>query len=748
MAKPSSTREPSVKRKKGSAETKQGKTRTPAKSRAALVESIAGALVIKDEDIFFLCADNGDLPLQGRHGYGLYYHDCRFLDGYEMRLAGLPLSRLISSAGAGFKAELELTNLDTRLGDGRILSKEDLAVRWERLLDASHLALHDQFTFHNYGMEGCTVPMSLRFAAHFEDVFVVRGQHPHVHGTLHPPRWQDGKLVFAYDGSDGIRRAVTLAFDPAPIRQEDATAHFQIDLPAHGEIKLVVTIALTESKEREEKSPVMGPHDGIQHAEQHLHEKSRQWLDRQTQCHTGNLILNRVLERALLDLHVLRTRLDDLEYFSAGVPWYVTLFGRDGLITALESLAYEPGVAEQTLRLLAHYQGTKVDDWRDEQPGKIMHELRVGELAHDDEIPQTPYYGTVDATPLFLILIGLHAQWVGNLELFKDLRGNVERALQWIDQQGTQHNGFLAYDNKSSKGLSNQGWKDSGDAIVNSDGSLAKPPIALPEVQGYVYLAKSLLADLYRRAGENDWADTLAKDAKALRARFNQSFWMEDKGTYALALQAGSRCADAIASNAGQVLWSGIADEDKARRTMERLMADDMFSGWGIRTLSQNEKRYNAISYHLGTVWPHDNALILAGFRRYRFDRPAAKIFSGIVEAAAKYPMYRLPELFCGFPKQEFGLPVHYPVACHPQAWAAGAVPYMLTAMLGLTPDGFAGRLRVLRPHLPDDCEYVELRRLRVGQASVDVRFALAQQGKVSVKVLRTDGTLEVTTEE
>jgi glycogen debranching enzyme len=727
-------------------EDTEGSTRE--KSRAALVESIASALVIKDEDVFFLCAENGELPLQGRHGYGLYYHDCRFLDGYELRLAGSPLSRLISSADVGFKAELELTNLDTRLADGRTMPKEELAVHWERVLDASHLALHDQLTFRNFGMEEYSFPLSIAFAANFEDVFTVRGRLAKKRGTLQSPRWDGDKLIFAYAGSDGITRNVTIGFDPAPVRKDSATAHFQIELPAHEQSTLAISLVLTESKEHGKTPQPQSPRHELKDAEQRLHERSQEWMDRQTQCRTGNPVLNGVLQRALLDLHVLRTQLDGYEYFSAGVPWFVTLFGRDSLITALEGLAYEPAIAEQTLRLLARYQGTEVNDWRDEQPGKIMHELRVGEMAHNHEIPQTPYYGSVDATPLFLILMGLHAHWSGSLKVFTDLRDNVERALQWIDKYATRDAGFVAYEGKSSRGLSNQGWKDSGDAIVNSDGSLAKPPIALPEVQGYVYLAKRLISDLYGRAGDSDRAAALAKEADDLRERFNRDFWLEEQGIYALALQAGGRPAAVVASNAGQVLWSGIADDDKARRTMQRLMAADVFSGWGIRTLSEKEKRYNAIAYHLGSVWPHDNALIVVGFRRYGLDDAAAKVCTGIVEAAAKYPMYRLPELFCGFPKQEFGLPVHYPVACHPQAWAAGAVPYMVTSMLGLTPDGFGGRLRVVRPRLPADCAYVELHGLRVGEASIDLRFATASQGKVGVEVLRKHGNLDVLTEE
>jgi glycogen debranching enzyme len=444
-------------------------------------------------------------------------------------------------------------------------------------------------------------------------------------------------------------------------------------------------------------------------------------------------------------MRVLLSELRGKKFFAAGVPWYVTLFGRDSLISSLQFLAYAPQVAEQTLRLLATYQGTKEDDWRDEEPGKIMHELRVGELAQTDRIPQTPYYGTIDATPLFLVLLCRHAAWTGSLDVFHDLRDNVERALQWLAKYGDPTgDGYLACRVKSKQGLGNQGWKDSGDSMVNADGSLAKPPIALAEVQGYVYLAKTGLAELFRRAGDEDRAKQLALEAEELRQRFNHDFWLEDKGVYAMALQAGKKPCAVVSSNAGQVLWSGIAGPDKAARTARRLMAEDMFSGWGIRTLSAKEVRYNPLGYHLGTVWPHDNSIILHGFRNYGFDAEAARVCGGIVDAARHFASDRLPEVFAGFAEADWGVPVHYPVACHPQAWAAGAVPYMLATLLGLEPCAFEHKLRIVRPVLPPHVGQVTLRRLRVGQAEVDLEFARSAGGAVSCRVLKTQGRLEV----
>ncbi|HEY7180432.1 MAG TPA: amylo-alpha-1,6-glucosidase, partial [Blastocatellia bacterium] len=458
---------------------------------------------------------------------------------------------------------------------------------------------------------------------------------------------------------------------------------------------------------------------------------------------------NSVMERSLRDLNMLRSALWGEEYFAGGVPWFVALFGRDSLITAMQTLAYHPGIAARTLRLLAKYQAQKADEWRDAQPGKIMHELRDGELAHIGEIPQTPYYGTVDATPLFLILLGRHAAWTGDLSLFKELRGNVEAALEWIAKYGdSDGDGYVEYASATEHGLVNQGWKDSGDAMVNADGGLATPPIALVEVQGYVYLAKILMADLYQRAGERQRADDLRTEAADLRERFNRDFWIEEKGIYAMALQGDNKQLAVVSSNPGHALWTGIAEPDKARRTMERLMAADMFSGWGVRTLSSKEKRYNPAGYHLGAVWPHDNSIIAAGMRRYGFDDAAQRIFTGIIEAATHFEHHRLPEVFSGFGRDEYEVPVRYPVANHPLAMASGATPFMVTTGLGLEPDAFEGKLRMARPMLPEFANCIEIRRLKVGDATADLRLERTAKGGVAVEVLRVDGRLDVEVDE
>jgi len=721
------------------------KARIQNDGRASMTRSIATAVVVKDGDIFFLCEPNGDVPLGGEHGLGLYYHDCRFLNGYEMRLADAPPEVLVSTAARGFMAILELTNPDIKMAGGTLLNKEELGIEWKRVIDSSKLMLCDIFAFRNYGLQKVTLPFTLAFQSEFEPLFSVRGMVREKLGTLHSPRWKENVLSLRYDGVDGIYRSLSVHFSPAPQSTEDSTARYTVTLQPEETKQFVISLCIAESKEENEVRPKAQLQLDIKKIEQTLQDSSDQYLAKETEIRSDSILLNSLIDRSLRDLHLLKTNIGGQEFFAGGVPWFVTLFGRDSLIASLQTLAYDPGIAEQTLRLLAKYQGKKVDEWRDEQPGKIMHELRVGEMAHLNEIPQTPYYGTIDATPLFLILVARHAAWTGELRVFNDLRDSIEEALKWMSKYGDRNaDGYLEYDSSSKKGLSNQGWKDSGDAIVNEDGSLAKPPISLVEVQGYVYLAKTALAGLYERAGEPDQGDRLRQEAQNLRERFNRDFWLKDKGFYALALQAGNKPAAVVSSNPGQALWTGIIDRDKAQQTVERLMADDMFNGWGIRTLSEKERRYNPIGYHLGTVWPHDNSIIAAAFRRYGFAKEACRIFTGIAEAAMHFAHYRLPEVFAGFRKQDYDLPVHYPVACHPQAWAAGAVPYLLESSLGLEPEAFDHRLRIVQPVLPDFIRHIEICHLKVGNGSADLRFARDSEDKISVEVLHVKGKLDV----
>ncbi|HLX28124.1 MAG TPA: glycogen debranching N-terminal domain-containing protein [Casimicrobiaceae bacterium] len=718
--------------------------------RSSTTSSIAHALVIKNDELFFLCETNGDIPFDASNGLGLYYHDCRYLNGYELRIADAQADRLASIAAKGSSATLALTNRDLKTASDDLLEKESVGIRWERTLDAAECALHDSIAFENFCVKTIRLPVTIRLRSRFEPLFVVRGAPQKKRGKLEPPRWVGETLRFDYEGADNVRRSLSAVFEPQPHHADDSTASFDLSIEPHTSATIRLSLRVEEAPAHEalpappHKEAARDEH--VERARQAQDKAADAWVANATQLHSDNPRLNSAVARSLRDLHLLRTTLRGYRYFAAGVPWYVTLFGRDAIISSLETLVFLPDRAEDTLRLLASFQGTHDDAWRDEEAGKIMHELRVGEMAHLDEIPQTPYYGSVDATPLFLVLLGQQAQWTGRLDLFSELEAHVQAALGWIDRAiARSGNGYLAYATESKSGLANQGWKDSGDAIMNRDGSLATPPIALVEVQGYVYMAKRGIAELYRRAGDKATGDRLANEAEALRERFERDFWCDDLGTYALALQKDNRRAVVVSSNPGHALWTGIATGDRALKAADRLMQHDMFGGWGIRTLSSGEKRFNPVGYHVGTVWPHDNAIAVAGFRRSGRIDHLTRVLSGIVDAATHFEHDRLPEVFAGFARDAFAVPVHYPVACHPQAWAAGAVPFMLESALGLRPDAFEHALHISRPVLPDSVHALTLRQLRVGDATVDITFKRNDRGDIAVDHVDRKGRVDVT---
>jgi glycogen debranching enzyme len=723
------------------AQTASHKRKVLNKRTPAVGPSIADALALKDGDLCFMCLPDGGLPAQDGHGLGLYYHDTRYLSTFVLTMGGAQPEVLASAGGKGYKAVIQLTNPGLVEEHGTI-PKQTVGVLWTRLVKGDHLTLYDHFELRNYGQEAITFPLELTLAADFKDIFEVRGMlalHP---GQAEPPTLQGDRLEFAYLGADDVRRALHVRFSEQPDGHANGKLRFSVKL-APGEVReLLISATVLEGQETR-PSRADTPTE-LKQLDDWLAAAQHEAQQRQLMLQSDSPLFNRVLSQSFTDLHALRSKLDGYSYFSAGVPWYATLFGRDSLTVALQTLAYDPAMAEQTLRLLARYQGKTDDAWREEGPGKIMHELRQGELAHLDKIPQTPYYGSVDVTPLYLIVLARHAAWTGRLDLFEALRPNVEAALGWIDGSMAA-TGYLTYSGEDANGSINQGWKDSLDAIVNADGSLATAPIALVEVQGYVYMAKQELAALFERAGDAAKADALRAQAAALKERFNRDFWCPDAGLFALALQAEGKPAVVASSNPGQALWTGIVDAGRANAVASTLLGEPMFSGWGVRTLASVERRYNPIAYHLGTVWPHDNSLIAAGFRRYGQRDAMMRVFHGIFEAATHFDLYRLPEVFSGYPQAPYDEPVRYPIACHPQAWAAGALPFMLTTMLGLEPDAFNGRLRIVAPCLPEFVERLTLQGLRVGHASVDLCFERSK-GHVDVQVISLTGQLEIIT--
>ena len=704
------------------------------------MRSIADAVVLKDRDLFMVTDPSGNVPPADGHGFGLYLHDCRFLSTLELDVAGVALAARATDDSRGNVALIELGNdVDIRLREGSIVARQRLLVRLRRSLDGARRTVFDDMWFRNRGPEALQAPVRVSFTSAFEDIFEVRGLIHVRGGRHHDPIWGKDRVRLTYEGRDGFVRTTWLQFQPAPARLDGTGAEWDLDLPAGGTFELLVCSTAVESPVVPDAPPPGVVPKGRRRANRDRPPPPNPWLEDQVGVRTGSPIFERIVERSFADLRMLISTNGREEYFAAGVPWFVALFGRDSLIAAMQVLPYDASIAAATLRLLAARQGTVTEPVREEEPGRILHELRLGEYAHMGLIPHTPYFGSIDSTPLWLCLLGHYAQWTGDLRLFRELRPHVEAALRWIEG-ALDADGFLGYDGGGHGRLQNQGWKDSGDGIVDADGSLARPPIRLVEVQGYVYEAYRQMAGLFELVGEGARARSLRSAAARLRRAFDAAFWLEDLGYLALGLQDGAAPLRPLTSNAGQALWSGIVAAPKGRLTGRAVTGPSMFNGWGIRTLADRETRYDPLSYHLGSVWPHDNAMVVAGLRRYGLDAEAERVFTGLFEAAVDFPGHRLPELFAGYSRSDFETPIPYPVACHPQAWAAGAIPSLLATMLGLEPHGFERQLVVRRPRLPSWLPSVELRGLRVGGRAASLRFSRDGGGVTQLEVLgKTD---------
>ncbi|MGN6393806.1 MAG: amylo-alpha-1,6-glucosidase [Gemmatimonadales bacterium] len=723
----------------------QRKHRVLSQGLPSVTGTIADAVVLKDGDLFLVTEPDGRLPPGTGHGLGLYYKDCRFLRTYELRLNGTLPTALGATASAGDRGYIQLTNPELE-HPGAPLPRDTISIEWARTIDGEALSLVDVLTLHNWGRESIELTLELSFEAGFEDVFEVRGLLDEDLGTEQPPEWDDGRLRIRYHGRDRLDRSVTIVPPAGFALRRPATLAGTVRLEPREERRLELHVLVREWPP-EGTAPAENDPDAVARSARGSRPPSQRWPDGTTVV-SDSLALDDILERSFADLGLLRSTLHDRTFVAAGIPWFATLFGRDSLIAALQLLPYAPEVARDTLRLLASYQADRVDEWRDAAPGKILHELRVGEMARTGAIPHSPYYGTVDATPLFLIVLRQYVDWSGDLDLFDELHDNVRRALEWIDRYGdSDGDGYVEYRSVSEHGLTNQGWKDSGDAMVDEQGRIATPPIALVEVQGYVYAARLGMADLYQRRGDGPTADRLRQQATGLKSAFDRDFWVEEIGCYAMALEARKEPLRVVSSNAGQALWCGIADPSKAARTAERIMSAEMFSGWGVRTLSQDSVAYNPVAYHLGTVWPHDNSLVGAGLKRYGFGAHTRRIFDGIAAAARDFDHRRVPELWTGFSRDRYASPIRYPVACHPQAWAAGSMPFLLQHLLGLEAHALEHRLRVSEPIMPGLGTWLELRGVRVGEASVDLRFESTDaktRDTARVDVLAVRGKLEV----
>ena len=693
-------------------------------------------LVLKHEDSFFVADRRGDFADVPGSEFGFYVGGTRFLHRLELRLCGQhPLVLNAAVSADNLQVAIDLTNPDLEAGGTVALAGRTLRVA--RRLTLYGQQLGQTIAIESFAQAPVPVDLTCRFDADFADVFEVRGLRRELRGEVQTPEAAGAHAELAYVGVDGVRRRTVLDFDPMPQELAPGLASYHVWIPPGGRVELSVTARAEVEGEGPLPEAVSFP--GI--VRRRRAENARREAT-SAQVSTANESFDRWLRRSRSDLSMLLTTTAQGEIAYAGIPWYVAPFGRDSLITALQGLPFAPDVARGTLRFLAHHQGTVDDPFTDQEPGGILHEYRRGEMAACREIVFIPYYGTVDATPLFVILLAEYLRWTADLALARELRPSLLAALRWLGE-GEGASAFLAYGCRSPMGLANQGWKDSSDAIMHASGAMPAAPIALAEAQAYKYAALLGGAQVLAALGETEHPQALTRAAAELRERFEREFWLDAEAFYALALDGeGSPCR-VVSSNPGHCLWLGFAGVDRAAALAKRLLADDMFSGWGIRTLSSRERLYNPMSYHNGSVWPHDTAIVAAGLKRFGHVAAFLTLATGLFEASQEWEDARMPELFCGFPRTTGLGPTRYPVACSPQAWAAGVPLHLISLMLGLEPDARENRLSLVDPVLPSWLDWIEVRGLRLGESSLDFVVSRGSQG-AAVELLARRGDAEV----
>jgi glycogen debranching enzyme len=695
------------------------------------IEDIRDVLIIRERASTLMTDSDGNIPPDARQGLGLYHADTRHLSTYRMTLERIPPVMLLSTAELGYAMEQVMTNPALRAPDGRRLNQSSTEIRRQRVVSD---VVEEQVRITNYNAFPVRLALLYEFDADFADIFDVRGYVRTAKGHLHEPEVSERSVLFAYDGVDGRTRTTRISFDRTPEDFDGRNALFHISLERRETATLRLRISLNNEGARRQSERLEAVADQYQ-----------RWMEGTTHVFTDNEFFNRVLSRSLHDIRMLASVNEDgHQFLAAGTPWFDALFGRDSCIVSTQMLAYRPELARNTLRLLARCQGTEVDRERDEEAGKIVHEMRFDELSRSGELPYGPYYGSIDSTPLFLMLLASYYEWTADTRFVRELLPAVRAAIAWMDTAGDPAgDGYLTYEKRSAKGLVNQGWKDSWDAVVQPDGTLAHAPIALVEVQGYAYFARARLASVLERAGDARLAAKLRREGRRLYQRFNRDFWMDDHGYYAFALDGDRRPVASIASNPAHCLWAGLIDPARAGEVVSRLMANDMFSGWGLRTLSAGNPRFNPIGYHLGSIWPHDNSIAAMGFKMYGCEDELNEVATALFDAAASFPYFRLPELFGGEARSAHRTPVPYPVACRPQAWAAGAFPLITQAILGLKPEAPERRLRIVGPRLPYWLNSVQVRNLHVGNGVVTLQYR-RQGNDTRVEIQEATGNIDV----
>ncbi|MBE3555012.1 MAG: amylo-alpha-1,6-glucosidase, partial [Thermicanus sp.] len=629
--------------------------------------------VIKENDLFFLTGKDGEIGENNPYGYGLYTQDTRFLSLQELLIEGEKPILLSSRDDRNYVATFHLTNPPIVKGEEIVLWRESLEILRKHFIFEG--VLYEQLTITNFYREPVDFHLSVRFDADFKDMFIVRGFRGGKIGTkgnsIRTPR----SLAFTYHGADGIERRTEITWDKEAEKGEGNLLLFSYHLSPKEKDTLTFRIKpliVVEKKEvsitgggrgeNKKNSVGIGGGNGPENTPETCLEKLKasyqNWWEETTSIESDHEGFNRMIERGRMDLRALLTDLGSGPFPVAGIPWFTVPFGRDSLITALQMLPLNPSVAKGTLFTMARYQGEKEEPWTEEQPGKIMHEIRFGELARSGQIPFTPYYGSIDATPLFLILAAEYYHWTRDRETFHLLLPHVKRALAWINQYGDRDgDSFVEYYKESQRGIANQGWKDSEDSIIHADGRLAQAPIALIEVQGYVYMAKMKWASLLEEAGERDAGRRLAQEARLLKEKVEEAFWLPEENFYAVALDREKKPVKSVTSNPGHLLMTGMLEEKRRDLVVKRLFSPDLWSGYGLRTMSTGASGYNPMSYHDGSVWPHDNSLILFGLAQHGYQEEVSRLCEGLMKAAATFEHYRLPELFCGY-GEEAGPPV------------------------------------------------------------------------------------------
>jgi glycogen debranching enzyme len=692
--------------------------------------------VLKSGDIFAVFNFQGNIRPLGFENHGLYFEGTRFLSRLVMNMeANNPL--VLSSA---IKEDndlyvVDLTNPDLRFPGGGLIKRGTL--HFFRTIFLQNNFCYERIRITNYGSEAVDFSFGFEFEADFNDIFEVRGLQRQRRGEIRTPIIKEDGITLVYEGLDGIQRTTRLEFSPKPSSLEAAQARFIVQLQPQEQKDFFFTI-VCESQGKQ-ASPV-SYHDALV-----LMHKTAESA-RQQRCHieTSNHQFNNWINRSSADLFMMLTQTPHGLYPYAGIPWYSTIFGRDGIITALETLWLYPNIAQGVLTYLAAFQAKETDPSRDAEPGKIIHEQRSGEMANLNEIPFGRYYGSVDSTPLFLILAGYYFERTNDRLLIEQIWPAIEMALAWLEHYGdVDGDGFVEYERKSGTGLSHQGWKDSEDSVFHSNGELAEPPIALCEVQGYVYEAKIQIANLAKVLGKTILSKQLLLEAKELQKKFQDKFWCEELGMYALALDGKKQPCRVLSSNAGQCLFSGIAPRKHARRINALLTEEAFFSGWGIRTIASTQPCYNPMSYHNGSIWPHDNALIACGMGRYGYKESVLKVLTALFDASLFLDINRLAELYCGFIRRPGEGPTLYPVACNPQSWSSAAVFMLLQACLGLRIDGQSQKLYFINPALPESLHEIKIFNLAVGTAKVDIILQRHDQ-EVGMNVVRQEGKVEI----